>query len=724
MATVARAEAVITAQNKLRPGLSSAARDLDAFRRTQTRAVAGLNQAAGQFRHLDRMERTSALLRGGIGTLAAGLGAGAGLQKLKEATARFADVDRAMARTGITGDATVEQTRRGTEQLRAMARETGTLFDPAQKGLDAITASGRDFTDAMKMMPSVLKTAQASGAGVDDIANSSTALIDHMKISIAELGAAQDTLAMGGKLGKFELKDMARYLPSMLPAYKAIGKSGQEGLRNLVAMLQVIRSGTGSAEEAASSAQNIFAKMESEQTVKNFKDMGVDLPKAMKKARAEGKDLLDVFLDLSNQALKGDLSKVPQLFKDMEVQRGMRPLLAGMQKMLELRQQLQGAGGTIDKDFLRISADARATLDRFKEAADRAKTSLGSLASEAGSPAFKSAGENLNSIAEAMERAAEAARSEGFVGAVKRIVGDVIDGASKSAAEGREGMGRLAVTEPDRLEASRIARRGEEANGGPRDLYADKNLEEDIEREREILRLAPEGSIRKRAEERLAELERKRNGVVKSIPLSDAELKSVARDQQRLAGLHNLPELNFNSREAEAAGDMARERQRGAAWSASPSRPPSVASGAPVVVLDDVVSRVSPAAAATAPAPPPAQSKGWLESFRAGLDQFRADMKPGLDRMKWQPVDPAPLAEAQAKVADVRTTIESLGPVGASAGTALGTGISSGLSQAEAAVAASVARMQQTLNTLRMPSLSFGTGAGGLPVGRSMPEVR
>lgn len=49
----------------------------------------------------------------------------------------------------------------------------------------------------------------------------------------------------GDKLGKFELKDMARYLPSMLPAFEALGGEGQSGLRSLVAMLQVIRAGTG-----------------------------------------------------------------------------------------------------------------------------------------------------------------------------------------------------------------------------------------------------------------------------------------------------------------------------------------------------------------------------------------------------------------------------------------------------------------------------------------------
>lgn len=424
MVVAVRAEALLTAQNKLRPGLASAARELDRFRARQTRGMAAFQSMASR-------------------AMAAAGGALAGysvVRNLAEAQKRFAEVDRSMTRIGITGDATAEATRKGTEELRNLARETATLFDPAKQGLDAITASGRDFSEALRMMPSVLRTAQASGAGVEDIANSSTALIDHMKIAVEGLQEAQDTLAMGGKLGKFELKDMARYLPSMLPAFKALGQSGQGGLRNLVAMLQVIRGGTGSAEEAASSAQNIFSKMESDETVKRFAKFGIDLRKEMTKARKEGKNLLDVFVDLSNKALKGDLSKLPQLFSDMEVQRGMRPLLADMQKMVELREKLKGSKGTIDIDFQRVSDDAQSKLDRFAEATDRAKTAVGGLALELSSGRLQVGADNLDRVAQALERATTAVREKGFLQAVKQLADDSIGKPLREHNEGWQGF--------------------------------------------------------------------------------------------------------------------------------------------------------------------------------------------------------------------------------------------------------------------------------------------
>lgn len=61
---------------------------------------------------------------------------------------------------------------------------------------------------------------------------------------------AFDVLVTQGKAGKFELKDMAQYLPSLAPAAAAVGLKGAEGLNQLAAVLQTVRTQTGSAGAA------------------------------------------------------------------------------------------------------------------------------------------------------------------------------------------------------------------------------------------------------------------------------------------------------------------------------------------------------------------------------------------------------------------------------------------------------------------------------------------
>lgn len=394
MATVVRAEAKITAQNALRPGLNSAISDLKRFR-----------QAADQLGKMQGLQETLA----NMGRYAAGA-AGAfiayqGLEFAKRSVKDFANLQREMTRIGITGDnASPDEVTAGIERLREVAMQTATPIKDLREGMSALTSAGVNFQDSLDMMPAVARTAQASGSKMEDIANSSLAIIRHLKVETKDLQAAQDMITRGGELGQFELKDMARYLPSMAPAAKAVGMEGKKGLAYMVAMLQVIREGTGTAEEAASSASNIFQKMESEETTNKFKKMGVDLRKEMAQARKNGENLVDAFVRITDKALKGDLSKIPQLFTDSEFARGMRAMLVGIGKMPGMIDQIANSAGAVNNNLRRITGDTQAALDRFSESADRARVAFGALAAEMAAPSIDGLAKSLQTIATDLER--------------------------------------------------------------------------------------------------------------------------------------------------------------------------------------------------------------------------------------------------------------------------------------------------------------------------------
>jgi TP901 family phage tail tape measure protein len=361
--------------------------------------MAAIRSAQAARAQMDRVSRSPAATAGSAAALgttaarvlpvaAAALGAAA-------ATKRFAEVERAMTRIALTADATAAQAKQATNDVMKLALDSAMPFDSAAKGLEALVAQGRSLPEAMAFLPSVVKTAQAAGAETEDIAKSAGALSSHLGISADEMQTAFDTLVKGGNLGQFELKDMARYLPSLVPTAKALGMKGQDGLKRLVATLQVVREGSGTAEEAATRVRNIFQKMESDETVKNFKEMGVDLPAAMAKARASGQDLLTVFLDLTKTALKGDMSKIPRLFKDMEVSGGMTALVPGIAKLRELIAELKNVDGSSLKQFNRVMDDSKAKIDRLQTSWGRFLNKLGEAASPAVVPVLEEASKKL-----------------------------------------------------------------------------------------------------------------------------------------------------------------------------------------------------------------------------------------------------------------------------------------------------------------------------------------
>ncbi len=139
--------------------------------------------------------------------------------------------------------------------------------------------------------------------------------------------------------------------------------------------------------------------MESEQTVTRFKKFGIDLRKEMANARKEGKDLLQVFMGLTEQATKGDLSKIPQLFSDMEFARGMRALLSFKDLLGEVMVKLDNAKGSAAREFDRITSRSAIAITRLSEAWDRAVEALGRLTSVMGGS------DTLNGLANYIEKA-------------------------------------------------------------------------------------------------------------------------------------------------------------------------------------------------------------------------------------------------------------------------------------------------------------------------------
>lgn len=110
--------------------------------------------------------------------------------------------------------------------------------------------------------------------------------------------------------------------------------------------------------------------------------MGINLPKALDRARAEGKDMLTVFLQLSNEAVRGDLSKLPLLFTDAQMLQGVRALITGSQQLQKNLSDLDNVDGSTLKDFNQIAADSASKIQDLSNAWDRFALSAGAKLSD------------------------------------------------------------------------------------------------------------------------------------------------------------------------------------------------------------------------------------------------------------------------------------------------------------------------------------------------------
>jgi TP901 family phage tail tape measure protein len=386
-----RATAVIAAEDKTngvferiarRIGLiSSAARQANTM--SARFSAVGMAQMEARSKTMARVERGTAARAALIGASARVAGPLVGVGAVAHATKEFAAFDRRLTRVGITADADAESLKGLTGQVYALGQEVALPTDKVTSGLEVLVAQGRSLKDSMSFLPSVARTAAAAGAEVEDIAKTADSVSSNFKLAGTQMQGAFDIMAAGGKAGMFELKDMARYLPSLGPAASAIGFNGAKGLADLVSMLQVMRKGSGTAEEAVSSMNNILAKMESDKTTKNFKALGVDSEAAFKKARKEGRNLVEVFEELADKALKGDRSRLGELIDDMEFKRGLQALMTYRGEWQKLSRTIQStSAGTVMRDLGRVTNDMQSKIDRMFDAFGHRARQLGGALAE------------------------------------------------------------------------------------------------------------------------------------------------------------------------------------------------------------------------------------------------------------------------------------------------------------------------------------------------------
>ncbi|PPQ42169.1 phage tail tape measure protein [Rhodopseudomonas palustris] len=380
------ARAVISAADRtggVFEGIARRLRNLVGVAEGASRRVAAVGSVAAA---ADRAGYAGGRLGGAAGLAAGRLAVGAAARVLAPAAAiyggvqsvkRFADTDMALTRIGITADATDEQISKLNKSVRDLAFASGKSFDDVTKGLESLVAGGMDLPQAMPALPAIVKTAQAAGAEVEHMATTTLALNQALGISTDKMQSSFDVLVTGGKAGKFELKDMARYMASIAPQAAAIGLKGEAGLKRIVAVLQTIRAGSGTTEEAASSFSDLLGKMETDETQNKFKKFGIDIRAQMDKARKSGRDLIEVLLEMTEKATKGDLSKIPQLFGDKEARRGVLSLIQYRDLMKEVTEKLDKSSGSAMKDFARVLDRPKVAVDRLSESFDRLKEAAG-----------------------------------------------------------------------------------------------------------------------------------------------------------------------------------------------------------------------------------------------------------------------------------------------------------------------------------------------------------
>ena len=292
----------------------------------------------------------------------------------------------------ITGELTKVEEKQLGSSIRANALKFNQTQEDLSKGIGVLVAGGiSSVKDLTTFAPILAKAATATRANVDELGAVFIAMRDNLNISAKDSESALNMLAYAGKKGQFEIKDMAKWLPSLAPQMAALGLTGKEAVAEIGAALQVARKGAGTNDEAANNFRNFLAKVTSPDSIKDFAKAGIDLKGDLVKLRAEGMTPMQGMLQLITQymgskgpeaagqftkalATKDDVEreaaisrlkeayKLGELFQDMQAMNFIKPAIANAKELKDIKQGAMDAGGT---DLL--GADLGKRMEGFNE---------------------------------------------------------------------------------------------------------------------------------------------------------------------------------------------------------------------------------------------------------------------------------------------------------------------------------------------------------------------
>jgi len=257
----------------------------------------------------------------GVGQVGAGVAAGA--MVAGRALAKPMDFDQRLALMANTAfsDRNAAGRIKGKKELEASVnaavRQGGGTRESAAEALDSMLASGAIKTgDAKSLLPVIQKFATGSGAQSSEIAEILIRGIQNKFFNADQAGEALDKALAAGQAGGFELKDMAKWLPKMMAM--GSGMKGMAGYEQLLSYAQAAATTAGSKDEAGNNLVNLLQKINSQDTQKDFKKLGIDLTGTLVKAREHGVLPLEAFVDLVEKRVMGKDKRYQALKKKLE----------------------------------------------------------------------------------------------------------------------------------------------------------------------------------------------------------------------------------------------------------------------------------------------------------------------------------------------------------------------------------------------------------------------
>ncbi len=234
-----------------------------------------------------------------------------------------AALETRLEQLGIVADKSGVYMQKLNERMLQISQKRHINIDPSQllSAVEQISAKTGELSVAEENLENIAMVISATGAGGEDVGSLFSNIFEKFNVKDAkEMLGVIDALANQGKMGAFELRDLATQGERIISAYAAMGRTGKQAAVEMGTMMQLGRKGVGSTEQAATAFEAVVRNLTDPKVMANLKSVGINVKDAGGNFRA----IPDIIKEIVIKA-DGETEELGKVF-DTFAQRMINPI--------------------------------------------------------------------------------------------------------------------------------------------------------------------------------------------------------------------------------------------------------------------------------------------------------------------------------------------------------------------------------------------------------------
>jgi TP901 family phage tail tape measure protein len=317
---------------------------------------------------------------------------GRGLGFFEDQARGVFEFNEALTNFQIAARKTPEEANEIGKAARQIAEEVGLGSEKVLAGEQAWVDLAGAENGTIESMRTLARVSRAGNTEIGYMATVMYSLSNAMNIKPAQMEDAISGLINQSKDGTIHFKNMAEEIIAVAPKFARFGVTGRQGVAELGAMFQIVRSGFKGAAETATGLEGIFKGIR--QHADRFKHAGVDLVMVGKDGVRHLRPLQDIFAQIEkSKKLMGDPTgqKLMKAFGRGEGEAAFRLLVEQAEKFNDLV-KAGLVNGTVAAD---LNTKNESSAGRLAIAYERIKNAVAEAFTPERIDAFVSAIEDL-----------------------------------------------------------------------------------------------------------------------------------------------------------------------------------------------------------------------------------------------------------------------------------------------------------------------------------------